>query len=660
MNDSSLQIFNHQDKLELEKKAFALALGVLLGHPLDQSHECPLTKSRATLTNSSSAVQEATVALDMINYLLREMRSEMKLKPLSDPLKPRHHYAFSETYEASIAKAVWLHWNSSLGISHKLKATIQNLIEASAAFNPRALDRPAVKTLLSCIREAVWIEKRTFGVLLYLLPILTVEETLEGVGDHVQNQHQLLSTVLHAIGDDKLASVSGQVAIRWTLMIMSWDHSPRVISPPQPTMIDRDQIWIQISMSILLCEDERKRRYFCQYYLLALFKHRPDCFIHLCHELKGWKKDQAQPVSTDAPQLPALIALACAGRSVEGVIQQKCKLENQEPPKLINDSTLSVCLSHPSTYLRSSALYLICQSNSSAALVPSAHLSLLFDFFRWNLGEIDPELKQNIKSNLANLLGRLRDSSHSAQKKLNDLRVKACRLQPSLHSTSDHSPNLEITSIESFMNQYETYLQEVKRLVIDLKELWIANSSLCSPYRIQIASLGYLKMLLDTGIDPSYQISNELPSGTKAQPIEKVKNVQTKSRFPFELQILDSNLVKVLVSSLNSTYDDIRTLSFTLLRSCPTPLPGFETHQDFDREIVEVGILLSGSKRAGETCTGTLLLRLVLEKHIMSPSSGRVPFGLLPQSDRFKQSENPLGKELFFWVGCFLRLCFFL
>ncbi|KAG0142771.1 hypothetical protein CROQUDRAFT_81774 [Cronartium quercuum f. sp. fusiforme G11] len=635
-----------QDRIQLKDSAFRLALRVLLGTESDLENNSVWVSSKTgeDLPPSTDAGQEALLSLEIINILLREVRTEMKAKPR--PLL-RRDYGLSETFEVAVSKSIWRFWNSSLGIAHKIKATLTNLMECSAAFCSTPLDRPVIKTFLGLIKNAVFVEKRTLALLLYLLPVLSVEEVLRELSCHVSDCSEVLLVVLNAIGDDKLASVSGQLAIKWTSMIMGWDSRS---TKNEVVFQADDSIWINPSLSILFCRDERKRQYFCQYYLVGLFKQRPNCFTRLSREVAGFVQPHAD-LSGDVNKLSAVISLACAGRSVGNAVQH-AKLHDEKSTELINDAMLSVCLSHPSKYLRSSSLSLICQSTSSATPLPAAHLSLLSSFFRWNLGEVDAELKQNIKSNLVALLGRLRDSSYAANKKMADLKAKISTvstfLSDNLSSANPNAVNLDLSQIQGHIIGYTTYIEKIKAFLDGLKTLWLSNMTISSPYRTQIASLGYLKMLLDSGPDPLYLDVNHQPeqSPSDLDKPRKDRNLQKISRFPFELRIIDSSFIRSLVAALNSTYDDIRNLAFTILQASPTPLPGYQEVGSFDREIVDVAIEFSGSKRASETCTGTLLLRLVVNNVIMS-GSRRVPTALLPHSIHCTKSDNPLA--LFFY-----------
>ncbi|EGG10255.1 uncharacterized protein MELLADRAFT_103633 [Melampsora larici-populina 98AG31] len=633
---------------DLKQAAFDLALGVLLGtHHWRSTSDLDLPTESTQWSEPTDASQEAITSLDIINLLLRECKTEMKEK---GPSASQDHPGLTADIEVAICKAIWKYWNSSLGIAHKIKATLTNLLEHSAAVSPNPLDRPAIQTFLTLIKDAVFVEKRTFAVLLYLFSYMSAEETLRELRCHVSNRNEFLSIVLHAIGDDKIASVAGQLAVRWTFMTIGCD-SPNTQNGVDSHANKSEHMWISIACSILLCEDERKRQYFCRYYLRNLFKQDPTFFKQLSRELiyKVKSGPEKFPASASLPELSGVISLACLGRSVGGLDHPENKVYSGEECELINEPTLLVCLSHSSTSLRSSALSVICQSNSFAAPLPSSHLALLEKFFRWNLGEIDAELKQNIKSNLKTLLERLRDSSHAANKKRQDLKTKENR-----QSLFPKDP-LTLTANETIraqMTVHATYLAEVEAFLNKLKTLWLSNCTFFSPYRNQISCLNYLKLLLDTGLDTSFQSpTNTASFGPSKDPAaskgaKKLPKAGQISRFPFDLCIMDPSLVRVLVAALNSTYDDIRNLAFLMLQGSPTPLPGYEPEDSFERDIIDIAVKLSGSKKASETCTGNLLLRLIVDKVILNGTC-RVPLALLPRSQNWLKSENPLALFLY-------------
>ncbi|KAH9817988.1 putative death-receptor fusion protein-domain-containing protein [Melampsora americana] len=631
-----------------KQAAFDLALGVLLGtyHWRSSTHLDLLTES-TQWADPTDVSQEAIASLDIINLLLRECKLETKEKRDSPS---QDHTGLSVEIEVAISKAIWKYWNSSLGIAHKIKATLTNLLEYSATLSSTSLDRPAIRTFLDLIKDAVFVEKRTFAILLYLLSYMSVEEIVQELRCHVSNCDEFLSIVLHAIGDDKIASVAGQLAVRWTFMTIGCDRDDSN-KEVEPQASNTQHVWIQMSCSILLCEDERKRQYLCRYYLRNLFKQDPIYFTQLRHELMKKVKSGREkfPISASLHELSGVIALACVGRSVGGLDRDQDKLCTGKQYGQIDEPTLLVCLSHSSTSLRSSALSVICQSNSFAAPLPTRHLALLEKFFCWSLGEIDAELKQNIKSNLKTLLERLRDSSHAANKRIQDFKTKEKKISSFPHDPATLPAD---DTIRTQMTMHATYLTEVQSFLNKLKTLWISNCTPFSPYRNQISCLNYLKLLLDTGIDSSFQSPTNSGSYEPSKDLSgsmdvpKLPKAGQISRFPFELCIMDSSLVRVLVAALNSTYDDIRNLAFLILQSAPTPLPGYEANGSFEHEIVDVAIKLSGSNKASETCTGNLLLRLIVDKAILS-GSRRVPSALLPRSDNWPKSENPLALFLY-------------
>ncbi|POW13491.1 hypothetical protein PSTT_03680 [Puccinia striiformis] len=80
-------------------------------------------------------------------------------------------------------------------------------------------------------------------------------------------------------------------------------------------------------------------------------------------------------------------------------------------------------------------------------------------------------------------------------------------------------------------------------------------------YRCQMASLTYLQILLNTGVDSLYDLPTKKPCLNNAQEGHKPLN------FPFEIEILDSTLINDLILALTSTYVDVLAYAMQCLDS---------------------------------------------------------------------------------------------
>ncbi|KAI8461092.1 putative death-receptor fusion protein-domain-containing protein [Phakopsora pachyrhizi] len=447
-----------------------------------------------------------------------------------------------------------------------------------------------IKFFLDSIRKTLLIEKRSLAILTFILPYLKWQEVLPALNFHPQTAPGFLRVILAAIGDEKLAFGSGQLAVQWTCTVEGWNC--KAGDRHEFEAEKRCSDWALISSSILFSPDERQQQYLCQYYFLPLFKLRPSCFEDLAHQINSSKLSPSSVNSFE--YLSGLVALARIKPWTKG------KLYQQE---LITEKTLKDCLLHPSVSLRSSALSIICQSKSPTSPILSENLELIFEFFYHNFGEVDPELKQIISSNLNVLVNRLRDSSWACNKKILDLKKRytssETRPDKAVHSSEQEK------SFELLICEHKAYLELVKGFTERFTIHCRMNFTLLSPYRNQMASLRYLKLFLDAGVDPGYR--PDIDGSELKLP-----------RFPFELNIFTKSFIKDLVIGLTSTYSDIRMHAFSFLKSCTRLESGFLGQDDLWNQIMEYAVQCIDSSRESETCTATLLLRLVLEKKVYS------------------------------------------
>jgi hypothetical protein len=72
----------------------------------------------------------------------------------------------------------------------------------------------------------------------------------------------------------------------------------------------------------------------------------------------------------------------------------------------------------------------------------------------------------------------------------------------------------------------------------------------------------------------------------------------------------------VLIGVLMDSYDQNRSLSFNILLQLPCPIPGYQEQQDVQR-LLWWGLEKVRSKRAGESDSGAMVLRLLFRTYIM-------------------------------------------
>ncbi|WAQ92561.1 hypothetical protein PtA15_17A42 [Puccinia triticina] len=604
------------------------ALAVLLEEEEQFAEETHVRDDGLALTADRN--EEVALALEVINLVFRKLKST-KRNLAEHPSNPSPS-ALSADSLRQISQAIWAHWNApSPTISYKIKNALKNLFEYMNHSRINFPQSSSVQFLLEAVKQSILLEKRSLSILSYLLPHLSLEDALQAFRLYASDPAEFLGIILNSIGDDKLASVIGQLAVHWTTKVEGWGS--RTSSKPA------DQCpsdWISTVFSILFSSEERKRQYLCQYYLLPLFKSRPACFTELAERLSSMTGPRFGQLSiTDSPfdHLSAILALArlnprqsCAG------VKPSQKDRNQAEPWLPN-ALLEVSLSHPAVSLRSSALAIICQTAAPASRIPLPHLDLALQFFARNFGEVEAELKQNIFSNLNVLFNRLRDSSNSSNKKLAELINKRSNLNQS-DTAKTSVNNLEAVRLQNMIDEAETYLEAVKTFILKFLTLCRTNLTISSPYRCQMASLTYLQVLLNTAVDPFY-----LPIKSSLSNPE----VPKQSSYPFKITVMDQSLIHKLILALTSTYVDVREASFALLQNYSALDSRFEEGSQLMKRVLSYALQCLNSRRESENCTATLLFRLILEKAIVR--NQEVSPLLLPRNSDQKATTttNPLA-----------------
>ncbi|PLW40553.1 hypothetical protein PCANC_16777 [Puccinia coronata f. sp. avenae] len=607
------------------------ALAVLLEENGQFAQENEEREDISTRTRSRN--EELALALEVLSLVFRKLK--LAKRNLQKQPTHVHSSALPPQVLRQIATAIWAHWNvPSPTISYKSKNALKSLLEYMNTSRINFPQSSVVQFFLESVQQSILIEKRSLSILLYLLPHLSLEEALQAFQLYAPGPAEFLGTVLSAIGDDKLASVIGQLAVQWTVKVEGWDSKKFTMTELSPHLRSD---WISVVFSILFSSEERGRQYLCQYYLLPLFKSRPACFTQLTEKVaspSGPRLRQLTIADTPLDYLSGIIALARLNpRQVCTSTESSANHRGLTEPWL-PDSLLKVALSHPAVSLRSGALAIICQTTAPTSRLPLHHLDLALQFFAWNFGEVEAELKQNIFSNLNVLFNRLRDSSNSTKKKLVELLHKKSNLNKSRIEAASMN-DLEASQLQNMIVEAEAYLEAVQAFILKFLKLCRSNLTISSPYRCQMASLTYLQVLLNTGIDPLYIPTNSSLSN---------QEVRKPTSFSFEVKIMDQPLTHKLVLGLTSTYVDVREASFTLLQQSCSLDSQFEEGSRLTKQVVSYALQCLNSRRESENCTATLLFRLILEKAIVR--NAPVPSSLLPRKSDQHASSNPIAMFL--------------
>ncbi|KAI7935524.1 hypothetical protein MJO28_016395 [Puccinia striiformis f. sp. tritici] len=608
---------NVWEKIHDPTQLTSTALAVLLEEEVELDHQ------------AGNRNEEVALALEVINLVFRKLKSTKRNSISSDG------NSLPPDILRQISRGIWVHWNApSPTISYKIKNALKNLLEYMNNSRIEFRQSSSIVFFLESVKQSILLEKRSLSILSYLLPHLSSADALQAFQLFSASPREFLATILDAIADDKLASVVGQLAVHWTTKVEGWDLN---ISQPTNCSTNIHSNWISIVFSILFSSQERKRQYLCQYYLLPLFKNRPRCFTEIAGTLSlitGPRFDRLSLTDNPFDHLSGIIALARLNP------RQSCSRSesNSHNGPWLPDTLLKVSLSHPAVSLRSSALAIICQSLAPTSRLSLPHLDLVLQFFTWNFGEVEAELKQNIFSNLNVFFNRLKDSSNSSKKKFAEL-ISKKNSSLSLKNSIQTEEDPEVIRIQNMIDEAETYLAAVKSFIQNFLKLCRTNLTISSPYRCQMASLTYLQILLNTGVDSLYDLPTKKPCLNNAQEGHKPLN------FPFEIEIMDSTLINDLILALTSTYVDVREAAFSILDRCSTLDSQFNQNSSrLIKQVLAYAMQCLDSNRESENSTASLLFRLVLKKSIVKNS--QVSSLLLPRNFDQCGTTNPLATFL--------------
>jgi hypothetical protein len=252
------------------------------------------------------------------------------------------------------------------------------------------------------------------------------------------------------------------------------------------------------------------------------------------------------------------------------------------------DDLLLACSRHSEASIRCAVLVLLADPPSTVLRYTSVDFEILCTYWRYDIGPSDPDFRQAANGAWVKLFGRLRSSTYAAERA----------------ATGAAKAGYEDAEAKAYVTSSRALLDAATRAI---------RSALrpCSPYRMQRNALLSLVILLGSGVDPSY--TGELDRSTRRSKEQATTQPTAGALWPFTLSMCsDSILVRSLVRCLMSTYDDVRDAAFAILLDCPRPLPGFESVETVERELLEPAMALLRNRRESESTSGALLVELCL------------------------------------------------
>ena len=246
-------------------------------------------------------------------------------------------------------------------------------------------------------------------------------------------------------------------------------------------------------------------------------------------------------------------------------------------------------IAHPLPSIRFEALRLLVSSSDGSVTsrrISHHHFVLYETFWTYNICDLDSEaMRTNLLGTWKDLINRCRISSYAA---LRD----SLKLQKLVNAG-------ETDSASQLMEATE-YLRMVKTFLMWWKDLAIDQLAPIKPYRCHMNALKFIKILLNEGIDSSYQRAKDMNT--------KIFKAKVAPLWGYELRIVSSLLIEKLLACTTSTYEDVKSAAFQLLKCCSIPV-------ELLQAVRRPALMLISGMRDTEIVSGTLLHRLLCNEH---------------------------------------------
>ena len=221
---------------------------------------------------------------------------------------------------------------------------------------------------------------------------------------------------------------------------------------------------------------------------------------------------------------------------------QPYDIETHESYIGIQDSCFGRFMSSASASKRLAGLSLLVSSASSTRPFTNRTLQCL----RRSLPDfhVDPDL--SFRGELLSLIQKLVDRLRAATLALK--RNGTSRFShPSNQQSAEKTPNESLNLETRILQAHQGFIYCYRRFLVD-------ELRPTAPYQRRICSLKALLVLLRSGLDPLV-------------PVEDLsRSAQGQVKWPFQIHLIDVNLVQLLLNLLLDPYDDIRLSSATILK----------------------------------------------------------------------------------------------
>ncbi|CAG8583610.1 17683_t:CDS:10 [Cetraspora pellucida] len=362
-------------------------------------------------------------------------------------------------------------------------------------------------------------------------------------------------------------------------------------------------LWLAPVCQCLTSPNDTLRQNIGGFILKPLFKIDPLSFWKILNIIKYNKSSNNLNdfVKDERYRLNALIIIIKVARSLD-LVDGRMLIEDESDScddKKIKLHSLRNATYHIDSNLRIDVLGLISESQKSITEVTSTELSFLRSFFELNLNSTSPEFRQKMYGHLNKLFSRLQGNLYAQWRDYKSLLKYA-------ENNRSTTKNIKVSQALLEAEQLKHKIDISQNFLNWLIELLVASLYPGASFQRVSCALKIFIILIRI-----FGLCNE-SSFTK----EYVDKQNESSSFPFQLPLVTARNVKLILNCLMNSFDENRTLSYEILETFPSPLPGIESFDDV-QEILFWAVQLMTSTRAGESDSGATIFSLIFSKYVL-------------------------------------------
>lgn len=374
----------------------------------------------------------------------------------------------------------------------------------------------------------------------------------------------------------------------------------------------------------LLSHDLYKRNSTSVYHLTELFQLAPASVLPLVAALLSHEDtDASLPAILGALRAAKQFGLcrvgtqseqpleAVLGKEVLSLAHESHGHPTTQPVIVTPPAILSACVNASIEELQVAALSIVVESRSSIAPLTLDEVSVLHAFLEASFSSTHASGRGSLNALFGRLLTRMSGIGYAAERELTKLQKLGDATQKEM------DPHMQ--AIQSS----RAFVQSAARMILE-------SLHPGAPYHIVIAALTFLELMLNSGVDPSFERD---PSALKSTFGKFAQD------YSLNVPIINEQVVRAILSCADSTYDDIQVRALGILHRFPAPLPGLADRATAERAILFKARQLLLSGRDSESTAAGSLLRVYQQVYIRR--LGWMPTSLLHLSDEKSAAQPP-------------------